>query len=590
MSAQLQAWMEQRGIAEAPAEGPPASHLLRTAASDRRFSPESDYRLIQLAEHIEQVIWIRDLHSGEILFVSPAYEAVWGRSCESLIAHPSDWIETVHPEDRVQVMVTVPSPDRYPVDLEYRILRPDGSVRWIMARTFFLPEESGPFYRLVCIAQDITDRKKIETALRVALNRTQEQFALSRKMSLSRKPGAVLKTLMSARELRSAKRAALLFFDAPEEEPVHGIESIATWQPSQQKEPWEGELALYEEPALWELFQPNQPVQILRVAHEDRLAPAIRELLLSGRITSLIIFPMMALGKWIGVVLVYYQEEHRFDTIELRHLKVLVDQATITLYNLQLLEVEEDLRHEAEHANEIKTQFLAMISHELRTPLTSIIGFTTTLLADDVAWEPEEQHDFIRTIRQEANRLQELIDHLLDLSRLEAGMLAISPQPYSIRKLIEETLPQLSALPTGQEIGLHIPASLPLVQADPKRIAQVLINLVQNALTYAAGAGEITISAAQHDRFVQVNVADQGPGFPPAERKVAFVAFRRGASEDHRPGKGAGLGLAICKRLIEAHGGRIWIKKQVTPGATISFTIPIALQGQSTLKIDRAPA
>ncbi len=572
MAAHLRAWMEQQpGLT-----GIPTDILPTTPMPDLRISIGSDYRLSQLVEHLEQVIWVRDLHSGDILYVSPAYENIWGRSCESLIAQPQAWIETIHPEDRVQVLVSNPSGETQTMNQEYRILRPDGSLRWIMARTFFLAEETGPAYRLVCIAQDVTDRKKVETALRIALGRTQEQFALSRKMSLARKPGVVLKALMSAHELRSAKRAALLLFDTPEDEPVRGIEPIATWQSSQHLEPWEREFALYDEPGLWELFQSNLPVQVSQVEQDARLPLPVRDILMEGNVLSLVIFPMLAMGKWVGVLLIYFQEEYAFDSIELRHLKVLVDQATITLYNLQLLEVEEDLRHEAERANEIKTQFLAMISHELRTPLTSIIGFTTTLLAEDVTWEADEQRDFIRTIRLEANRLQELIDHLLDLSRLEAGRLTISPEPNSLRDLLEVTLPQFGAITKGQEIVLHVPASLPPVLADAKRITQVLVNLVQNAVVYAPDGREITISAALHKDFVQVNVTDQGPGFPAEERNKAFEAFRRGAHEDSRPGKGAGLGLAICKRLIEAHGGRIWIKKQVTPGATISFTLPIA--------------
>ncbi|MCL4562108.1 MAG: ATP-binding protein [Chloroflexi bacterium] len=541
----------------------------------------------QIAESIEQVIWVRDLRTGQILYVSPAYETVWGRSCESFYAHPHSFIETVHPEDRVQVIAAASYNGRQYTNQEYRILRPDGSLRWISVRTITIHEESWPSDRLVCIAQDITGQKKIELALRKALNRTQEQFTLSRKMSLARKPEAVLKALMSAHELRSAQRAALLFFEKSENEPVREIESVATWKASQHLEPWESEAALYEEPAMWELFQSNKPIMFPQVRQNTRLAAPLRNLLLEGRIQSLTIFPLVALGNWIGVLLVYYQEEHDFDSIELRHLKVLVDQATITLYNLQLLEVEEDLRHEAERANEIKTQFLAMISHELRTPLTSIIGFTTTLLAEDVTWEPADQHDFIRTIRQEANRLQELIDHLLDLSRLEAGKMTILPEPHSLRDVIEKIRPQIQGLTAVQEIILRLPNNLPPIQVDEQRLAQVLINLVQNSTIYAPEGKEITISAALRKGYVQVNVTDQGPGFPPTERKTAFEAFRRGAHENNLPGKGAGLGLAICKRLVEAHGGRIWIKKQTPPGATISFTIPLALQPTQTTQLER---
>jgi len=207
--------------------------------------------------------------------------------------------------------------------------------------------------------------------------------------------------------------------------------------------------------------------------------------------------------------------------------------------------------------------------------LTSIIGFTTTLLADDVTWEPAEQRDFIQTIQQEANRLQELIDQLLDLSRLEAGMLPISLASHSLHEIIEDASPQLHSLTSGQTLTMHLPANLPPVYGDAKRIAQVLVNLVRNASTYAPKGTEISISASVRGSFLQIDINDQGPGIPPAEHKMVFKAFRRGVNVENGSAQGAGLGLAICKGLVEAHGGRIWIKKKTTPGAIISFTIPL---------------
>jgi PAS domain S-box-containing protein len=488
LAAQFYDWTEQQvdllGILK---DGDHLKGCQDSSQQDMQTLVESEIHLRQMAENIEQVIWMRNLHTDRILYVSPAYETVWDRSCKSFYADPHSFIESVHPEDRVQVLVARPHSDSKLINQEYRILRPDGSLRWIFARTFLIHEEAGESYRLVSFAQDITDQKKVELALRKAQDRIREQFTLSHKMSLAHKPEAVLKALMSARELRSAQRAAMLFFEYPDLGPTRGVELTATWQSGQNLSPWMSESNLYEEPALWELFQPNKPVVFMEIQSDPRLTPLVRDLLLEGQIHGLAIFPLVASGVWLGCLLIFYTQEHHFDPIELRHLKVLVDQATITLYNLELLEVEEESRHEAERANEIKTQFLAMVSHELRTPLTSIIGFATTLLAEDVVWEPDEQRDFIQTIQREANRLQELIDHLLDLSRLEAGMLPISPE----------------------------------------------------------------------------------------ERNRVFEAFRRGIHEENGPGKGAGLGLAICKGLIDAQGGRIWIKKKTPPGAIISFTIPL---------------
>jgi K+-sensing histidine kinase KdpD len=484
-------------------------------------------------------------------------------------------IESIHPEDRVQVMVARPRSDNKPLNQAYRILRPDGSLRWIFARSFLISGETDEAYCQFSIAQDITDRKQIELALRKTLDRTREQFDLSRKMSLAHKPEVVLKTLMSAHELRSARRATLLFFENPKIGPSRGVDLLASWSSNPSLPSWGFESNLYEEPAFLKLFQSKQTVVISEIDTDPRLPVLVRDFLQEGQIQTLVIFPLVASGDWLGCLLVYYIQEHRFDNVELRHLKVLVDQTTITLYNLQLLEVEEESRHEAERATDIKTEFLAMISHELRTPLTSIIGFTTTLMAEDVIWEPEEQHDFTQTIQQEAYRLQELIDHLLDLSRLEAGMLPILAESYALKDIIKDALPQLQTLTIGQTLTMHLPANLPLIMVDPKRVAQVLVNLVRNASTYSPKETEISITANLRGGFVQINVIDQGPGIPASEHRKVFKAFQRGVNVENGMARGAGLGLAICKGLVEAHGGRIWIKKKNAPGTTISFTLPI---------------
>ncbi|MBW6472565.1 MAG: PAS domain-containing protein [Anaerolineaceae bacterium] len=531
-------------------------------------------QLRQVVEKLEQAIWIRELKTGRILYVSPPFETIWGHSSDSLYEDPKILVEHVHPEDRVQVLVSMSHEDYKPFNQVYRVLRPEGTLRWLFSRTFLIRDENRKPYCHFCIAEDITEQKSTELTLRKTLDRTQEQFALSRKMSLSRKPETVLKTLMSAQELRSAQRAALIFFDSPKLGPTSGVELLATWQTNRNHHLWLNESNFYEEPELWDLVQPKRPVIINTIQSAPRLYPQVREILMEENFQTLIIFPLVALANWVGCLFVYYQQEHHFNHVDLRHLKVLVDQASITLYNLKLLLVEEDLRLEAERANEIKSQFLAMISHELRTPLTSIIGFTTTLLAKDVHWEPEEQLDFIQTIQSEGFRLQELIDHLLDLSRLEAGILPISPESVSLHEIMEDALPQLHTLTTGKSLTIQIPSNLPPVYADKKRISQVLVNLVRNSAAYSPRGTEIKITANIQKAFLKINVIDQGPGIPPSDHKRVFRAFQRGALGDNGLLKGAGLGLAICKGLVDAHNGRIWINRKMSPGTTISFTLP----------------
>ena len=542
---------------------------------------EENSPLKQLLHNIKQVVWILDLSTSQIAYVSPAFEIVWGRSCESLYNDPQTLIKSIHPEDRVKVMSASPDADHKSLNETYRILRPDGSLRWISAQTILIQDEALEASFQVCIAEDITDQSQVDQTLRKALGRSREQFTLSRRMSLARKPEVVLKTLMSASELRSAKRAFVLFFESPQgDSPAHEIELVASWSstaylPDPLPNEALTETSLFEDLALLDLFNPSKPVIVSDISQDQRLTPAVRNLLLDMQIQSVAIFPMVALGNWLGCLLVLFPNEKYFEAVEIPNIKVLVDQATITLFNLKLLETEAESRHEAERANEIKTRFLAMITHELRTPLTSIKGFTTTLLAEDVTWDAAEQRDFIQTIQQETNRLEELIDHLLDLSRLEAGMLPISPAPHSVREIINDALPQFHALTGGHTLTIHLPANLPPVYADARRIAQVLVNLVRNATAYSPKGTAISISANVRKGFVQVDVKDQGPGIPLDEHKRVFKAFQRGATVENSAAQGAGLGLAICKGLIETHGGRIWIKKKTTPGATISFTIPL---------------
>ncbi len=541
---------------------------------------ESYPSLQQIFQNVKQVIWILDPITDQILYVSPAFENVWGSTCDSLYADPMTLLKSVHPEDRVKVLSASPDDNHKSLNQSYRIMRPDGGLRWISAQTFLIHEELAHTSYQVCIAEDTSDQNQIDQTLRKALDRSREQFTLSRRMSLSRKPEAVLKTLMSASELRSAKRAVVLFFESPQDGPSHEIEVVSSWS----NIPYVTnpnlnfsvkEMNLFEDQTLTDLFHPSKPVFVAEIPKDQRLSTEVRDFLVQEKIQTIAIFPMVALGNWLGCLLVFFPQVKYFEPVELRHIKVLVGQAAITLYNLKLLEIEEESRHEAERANEIKTEFLAMISHELRTPLTSILGFTTTLLADDVTWEPEEQRDFYQTIRREANRLQELIDQLLVLSRLEAGMLPISPKPYFLNEIIEDALPQFQILTYEQTLTMHLPPNLPPVYVDAKRIAQVLVNLVRNAATYAPKGTEISISANARGSFVQVNISDQGPGIPSADHKRVFKAFHRGVSVENSISKGAGLGLAICKGLVEAQGGRIWIKKKNTPGAILSFTIPL---------------
>jgi PAS domain S-box-containing protein len=269
-------------------------------------------------------------------------------------------------------------------------------------------------------------------------------------------------------------------------------------------------------------------------------------------------------------------EERTLDLIQTNQslLNEIAERRRVEQERLGLLESERAARAEAERAGLLKLQFLAMISHELRTPLASIKGFSSTLMQPDAQFDPIDQREFIGIIDQEADRLTELVDQLLNVSQIQAGSFRIKAEPGTMRDAIAAASHRLQMLTTAHDLVIDAPHDLPVVPLDSMRIAQVLINLVANAASYSPKRTTITISAMMQDDHLYVSVADQGPGIPAEERTSIFEPFKR-LDDSATDGRGVGLGLAICKGIIDAHGGQIWIEDRQPPGTTVTFSLPV---------------
>jgi two-component system sensor histidine kinase KdpD len=238
-----------------------------------------------------------------------------------------------------------------------------------------------------------------------------------------------------------------------------------------------------------------------------------------------------------------------------------------------------DITREKE-LDEMKSQLLSTVSHELRTPLASIKGFATTLLRDDVEWDDASRREFLAIIDQESDRLAELIGNLLDMSRIEAGTLRIETEPTDLRPIIEGTAAEFQMLTRAHHIEADLPSALPAIVADPRRARQVLRNLVENAIKYSPGGGPITITARVKTGVVQISVADHGIGIDEQHMEHIFDRFYQVDSASTRKVGGSGLGLSICKAIVEAHHGRLWAESQPGAGSTFHFTLPLALPSE----------
>jgi PAS domain S-box-containing protein len=219
----------------------------------------------------------------------------------------------------------------------------------------------------------------------------------------------------------------------------------------------------------------------------------------------------------------------------------------------------------------MRASLVSTVSHELRTPLASIKGYATTLLAEDVQWDRESQNEFLKIISDESDRLSELVNNILDLSRLDAGALQLERVKCDIEETIHKAAKRVRL--NGSRFEVQIEADLPALYADPLRLEAILRNLFENAVKYGGENVAIRIEAARQDGSILFRVSDDGPGIPPEESARIFEMFYRVDDRLSRSAGGAGLGLAICQGLVHAHGGRIWVEPQER-GACIAFSIP----------------
>ena len=248
-------------------------------------------------------------------------------------------------------------------------------------------------------------------------------------------------------------------------------------------------------------------------------------------------------------------------------------------YTQQLAEANTELEmtnRELERANRLKSEFLASMSHELRTPLHTIIGFSELLGEKLEGPLNEKQMRFVQHIHKDALHLLELINDVLDISKIEADRLELRPEAFDFTALIAESLASVRSLADAKSHRVETNSNVPTaIEADRLRIKQVLVNLLSNAIKFTPEGGRIGLEAHVQDSFVVVSVRDTGVGIPRDEHDAIFDKFHQVGATTKGVREGTGLGLAITKRLVEQHGGRIWVQSKPQEGSTFLFTLPL---------------
>ena len=318
----------------------------------------------------------------------------------------------------------------------------------------------------------------------------------------------------------------------------------------------------------------GQPLQVPDMT--DAHTHPFREFTLKSGFRSVLSVPMRSDGVTRGIVLLR-RSPGLFEERVTNLLTALASQSKVAIENARLFSEVEEKSRQIEAANRHKSEFLANMSHELRTPLNAIIGFSEVLLDPTLKVSEEDQSQFLTDVLSSGKHLLGLINEILDLAKIEAGKMELQIAPALLQDVVEAVSNTMRSLAASKSIHLRVDSDERLAPfpMDGARVKQVLLNLVGNAIKFTPEGGRVWVRAGSKDGAARVEVGDTGPGIAPEDQERIFLEFQQARSEAGKP-QGTGLGLALARKFVEMHGGRIWVESEVGKGSRFMFTLPMS--------------
>lgn len=502
---------------------------------------ENEERLRQMAENIAEVFWMSSPDKTRMIYVSPAYDEIWGRPRKDLYERPAAWMDAIHPEDRERVRrAAMEKQTRGEYDEEYRIVRADGSIRWIRDRAFPIRNRLGEIYRIAGVAADITTYKEAEEAIQqtnktlAELNTNLEKRVKARTLELEDMVRQVNYEKQKTERIINDITDGVIMTDSKGD--------ILLVNPAASKHLLGGET--HSVPIALAKISDNP---YLRGIFDNPDEPTTREIevydpaYLSTRVFMATAVPLNdERGRFLGKVAVFHD---------------------ITFYK---------------DVDRLKSEFISQVSHELRTPLTAIKGYIDNLRDGLAGALSEKQISYLDRVTKNTNQLAHLISDLLDISRIESGKMTLSLMPMSMKELVGQVIKELQ--PTIAEKRLEVAVEAfgneHLINADRDKLEQVITSLLDNAVKFTPPGGRITITLGQDDQFYTTTIRDTGIGIPVEKQSWVFERFSRIRHDSLAKTNGAGVGLYITKNIIEMHGGKIWVVSKPGKGCEFSFILP----------------
>jgi PAS domain S-box-containing protein len=548
-------------------QGKPAVQAVVIDITGRRQAEEA-YRA--LVEGSLQGLLV--VHDEGVAFANEALTRMVGYSLDELQSMPFAALgELAHPEDRELLLQHLAGRLRgedVPARHEFRAIRKDGAILWIETYGSTIEYRGGPATQVILL--DVTQRKHAEVSLR---RRHEELTALNaiattigQSFDLDRILNGTLEKVLELLgldggwvQLLDDERSSLSL--AAHRGFAHDVSNLLDG-------------ATLCEGIIGQVVQSEQPIVLAELSDDPLFGTAAEH----PPLYAFAALPILSKDQLSGILAVFRRNPGRLEPQEVQLLTMISHQIGGAVENVRLAREASEVQLLRE-LNRLRSELIANVSHELRTPLGLIKIFCTTLLRQDATFDRETQQEFLRDIAEEADRLEKIVDNLLDLSQIRDGRLRLEKFPTDLGQLVRRIVETMEAQLTPHHFDCHLPSEPLMANVDAKRIEQVLRNLLSNAVKYSPEGGTITVQGRRKKGQILFQVSDEGIGIPPGELERIFERFYRVENDVTQKVGGAGLGLAVCQGIIQAHGGRIWAESSPGVGSTFFLSLPIGVKG-----------
>lgn len=512
---------------------------IRSQKQAERDLRQSEEKFRQIAENVREVFFSYSLTTKQLLYVNPAYEAIWGRPRMILYRYPWAWLRAIHPDDRAQMIAGLRQLQHgQEIRQEYRICRPDGGLRWVFFRTFWLRQEADEINCLIGLAEDISDRKAAELALQSA-NQVLEAKVAERTAALQQQTEF-------AERLIQCCPVGIAAYDR------NGCYTV--WNS------FMAEMMGVEREAvigrhIFEVFP------FLRTIGEEKYIQTT----LAGEVTVL---PAHAITDPVS---------GRQGIYAISHVPLKDGRGNVTGGLALFRDITQQYQLE-----KMKDEFVSVVSHELRTPLTSMRFSLDAIAKGRVSLDTVRGQKTLDIAINSTEHLIRLVNDILDVERLASGKITLQKEPCDLQALITQAVEQTQAIADQAEITLRVETTAIPITVDPHRILDVLSNLLSNAIKFSAAGTTVWLRATLIPATTAataealITVQDQGRGIPADKLNLIFERFQQVEASDARQKGGTGLGLTIVRSIVQLHGGRIWVESIPGTGSCFYVSLPIA--------------